>query len=63
MQNQQTGQTGERMTCSMHDRHDEHMHGPSCGHDSRQHRDHMDYQHDGHWHAQHESHWDDHEND
>ena len=42
---------------STHAEH-EHMHGPSCGHASQQHGDHLDYLHDGHAHRQHAEHWD-----
>ena len=38
----------------------EHVHGPSCGHETVQHGDHVDYVHDGHRHAEHEGHYDEH---
>ena len=41
-----------------HEGHDDHTHGPSCGHVSEQHGDHVHYMHDGHAHRQHETHWD-----
>lgn len=37
-----------------------HVHGPGCGHERLQHRDHVDYVHDGHRHAAHGAHYDDH---
>lgn len=30
--------------------HDDHQHGPSCGHTAVKHDDHIDYLHDGHLH-------------
>ena len=42
---------------SRHAEH-EHVHGPSCGHTSQQHGDHLDYMHDGHTHREHADHWD-----
>jgi hypothetical protein len=41
-----------------HEGHEDHVHGPSCGHTSERHGDHVHYMHDGHAHRQHESHWD-----
>ncbi len=38
-----------------------HLHTETCGHEDRQHGDHMDFDHDGHWHAKHGDHWDEHE--
>ena len=46
-----------------HSDHDEHVHGPDCGHEAVQHGDHVDYLHDGHRHAEHDDHYDDHEAD
>ncbi|GAA4743101.1 hypothetical protein GCM10023328_25820 [Modestobacter marinus] len=47
-------------TCTPHQQHHEHQHGPGCGHDSIQHEGHVDYVHDGHRHAEHEGHYDEH---
>ena len=41
---------------STHAGHD-HVHGPTCGHPTRQHGDHVDYMHEGHAHRQHADHW------
>lgn len=43
-----------------HDTHGdhEHVHGPSCGHASVRHGDHVDYLHDGHLHHAHDGHVD-----
>ncbi|WP_369373026.1 zinc transporter permease [Promicromonospora sp. Populi] len=38
----------------------EHQHGASCGHETVQHGDHVDYVHDGHKHAVHGEHYDEH---
>jgi zinc transport system permease protein len=40
--------------------HEAHVHGPSCGHESIRHGDHVDYLVDGHLHHPHEGHCDDH---
>ncbi len=40
--------------------HDEHDHGPDCGHLAVAHGDHTDYIHDGHRHAPHGDHYDEH---
>lgn len=40
--------------------HDDHLHGPGCGHLAVIHGDHTDYVHDGHRHAPHEDHYDEH---
>lgn len=42
------------------DEHDEHVHGPGCGHLAVRHGDHIDYIHDGHRHAPHGEHYDEH---
>lgn len=47
-------------TCTVHDDHTDHDHGPDCGHEAVTHDDHVDYVHDGHRHAAHEGHWDEH---
>ena len=51
-------------TSAEHSQHDSaehpHVHGESCGHESVQHEDHVDYLHDGHRHAGHEGHYDEH---
>ena len=46
-----------------HDVHTDHthVHGPSCGHASVQHDDHVDYLHDGHAHHLHGDHYDEHD--
>lgn len=44
----------------VHDDHDEHRHGPDCGHRTLPHEDHVDYIHDGHRHVEHDGHWDEH---
>ena len=41
-----------------HEEHDDHVHGPDCGHESLQHGDHVDYLHEGHRHREHDGHWD-----
>lgn len=38
----------------------DHTHGPSCGHKTIEHGDHVDYVHDGHMHHIHGDHVDDH---
>jgi hypothetical protein len=44
-----------------HERTDhDHVHSESCGHESMEHGDHVDYLHDGHRHASHEDHYDEH---
>lgn len=40
--------------------HDDHHHGPDCGHLAVPHDDHVDYVHDGHRHAPHGAHYDEH---
>jgi zinc transport system permease protein len=40
--------------------HEEHEHGPACGHAAVPHGDHVDYVHDGHRHAVHGGHYDEH---
>lgn len=40
--------------------HDDHDHGPACGHLAVPHDDHVDYVHDGHRHARHGEHYDEH---
>lgn len=40
--------------------HDDHHHGPDCGHLAVVHGDHTDYVHDGHRHAPHGDHYDEH---
>ena len=40
--------------------HDNHVHGPGCGHREVLHGDHTDYIHDGHRHAVHGDHYDEH---
>lgn len=40
--------------------HDDHQHGPDCGHLAVVHGDHTDYVHDGHRHAPHGDHYDEH---
>ncbi|MDP3275094.1 MAG: hypothetical protein Q8Q09_07840 [Deltaproteobacteria bacterium] len=47
------------MTHHTHDAHT-HQHGPSCGHKTVTHADHVDYLHDGHLHHLHEGHVDEH---
>ncbi|HEX8938780.1 MAG TPA: hypothetical protein VF763_01345 [Candidatus Limnocylindrales bacterium] len=49
------------MTHRQHTGHDDHRHGPGCGHPSMAHEDHQDYVHDGHRHGQHGDHWDEHD--
>jgi hypothetical protein len=44
----------------VHDDHDDHEHGPECGHEAVPHGDHTDYVHDSHRHAAHAGHWDEH---
>ena len=43
------------------DDHDDHEHGPRCGHDAERHDDHLDYDHDGERHFAHDGHWDRHD--
>jgi hypothetical protein len=38
-----------------------HVHGATCGHETRDEGGHIDYDHDGHWHHAHEGHWDEHD--
>ncbi len=45
------------MSHKPHDKHD-HVHGPTCGHPSVKHGDHVDYLHDGHLHREHDGHFD-----
>ncbi|MDR2930140.1 MAG: metal ABC transporter permease [Propionibacteriaceae bacterium] len=40
--------------------HDQHVHGPGCGHEAVDHGDHVDYIHDGHLHRRHQDHYDEH---
>jgi hypothetical protein len=40
--------------------HDDHEHGPDCGHEAVEHDDHIDYVHDGHRHWWNGSFWDKH---
>jgi hypothetical protein len=46
------------MAHQVHDAHDDHAHGPDCGHEAVSHGDHVDYLHDGHRHRLHDGHWD-----
>jgi hypothetical protein len=46
------------MAHETHEGHDDHVHGPECGHESVEHGDHLDYLHDGHRHSEHDGHWD-----
>ena len=46
------------MAHETHEKHDDHVHGLECGHESVQHGDHLDYLHDGHRHSEHDGHWD-----
>jgi len=45
----------------VHNQHDEHDHGPGCGHVAVRHDDHVDYVHDGHLHFVHGRHVDEHD--
>ena len=47
----------KKLICKPHPNH-EHTHGPKCGHETRQHGDHVDYVHDGHFHRVHGDHVD-----
>lgn len=38
--------------------HDDHTHGPDCGHEAVKHGDHIDYIHDGHAHREDGDHYD-----